>query len=123
MAKRFSLRINDKPAPVAKPDKYRCATCGVSIPKLLQRPFICSVCADDPCHGTDGLLVDILKEMNADAEALLAKQSTLPHWQRMHAWLQDNLRQNIEIRRGHIERGEAHLARATSMIDKRCSQA
>lgn len=62
--------------PVEEPDKnaitirkYRCSSCGVTIPQLKHRPFVCSYCAGRPGWGKDGLfeamIVDEIRMLEA----------------------------------------------------------
>jgi hypothetical protein len=59
--KRSSVKpVESSPAPALK-EKPRCESCGVRIPTARQR--ICSYCKGDPFHGSDGYLVDMIKEL------------------------------------------------------------
>jgi len=82
--------------------RYRCGSCGATIPKLATRPFVCSYCADDVRHGTDGYLVDILKEWIAEREAWLEGREP-------DAYVLASL-DSLKRWRVLVAAGEAHLA-------------
>lgn len=88
------LGVDDDATPGHKP---RCTNCGVRIPTW--RQAVCSYCKQDPCHGTDGFFVDILKDWIAEAAGHVVRFGTphpaIPYWQDL------------------VAKGEAHLVRCS----------
>jgi hypothetical protein len=71
MIRRSTLKPVVETAPPQEPTrkKFRCGSCGVTIPELRHRPFICSYCAGRPGWGRDGyfeaMIVDEIRMMEA----------------------------------------------------------
>lgn len=70
---RSALKVEDAAPAAVKPQAFRCGSCGVRIPKLEKRPFICSYCAGDPNYGTDGLFAEMIADALEQFKAWLRR--------------------------------------------------
>lgn len=60
--------------PSSKPEKHRCYSCGVGLPRRIQR--LCSYCIGDPSKGYDGYFADMIADEITLIEQLTGK--TMP---------------------------------------------